>query len=210
MGHIIQCKHCKCRVPGNPHIKNQQYCNKKPCQRARKTKWQAEKIKTDSEYKAHQDEAKAEWRRKNPGYWKQYRKANPDYCKQNVGQQKIRDQKRLDRAAKRDGPDVVQKGLDSPMLKNEVNSRFYTDPGVDLAKMDASSRLINIKPGIYIILPETCDLAKMDASNNKFILIPNIYVDLAKMDSIDRQKNSPYPDAIFNNPILSKEGYDED
>jgi len=61
-----------------PRIKDQQYCGRKKCQRARKAEWQRTKLKVDPQYKANQDEARAKWRRKNPEFSKQYRDANPD------------------------------------------------------------------------------------------------------------------------------------
>ncbi|MCF8037263.1 MAG: hypothetical protein K9K62_10360 [Desulfobacteraceae bacterium] len=94
MSQMIRCKHCHRWVPANPRIKDQQYCGRKKCQRARKTEWQRSRLKVDPQYKANQDEARAKWRRKNSGYSKQYRDANPAYCDSNRTLQKKRDQKR--------------------------------------------------------------------------------------------------------------------
>jgi len=38
------CKHCRRIFKPNPRLKKQLYCNRKACQRARKTKWQKQKM----------------------------------------------------------------------------------------------------------------------------------------------------------------------
>ena len=50
----IRCAHCRCLFVPNHRIKNQRYCNKKECQRARKNAWQRQKLANDPDYKANQ------------------------------------------------------------------------------------------------------------------------------------------------------------
>ena len=49
----VRCAHCGCRFVPNPRIKNQRYCEKRQCQRARKTSWQRQKLATDPDYQAN-------------------------------------------------------------------------------------------------------------------------------------------------------------
>jgi len=48
---MIKCANCGRMVPANPRIKNQNYCNRKACQRVRKNKWKQSKIASDPDYK---------------------------------------------------------------------------------------------------------------------------------------------------------------
>jgi len=199
MSQMIRCKHCHRWVRANPRIKDQQFCGRKKCQRARKAEWQRNKQNIDPQYKANQDDAKAKWRRKNPGYSKQYRDANPKYCDRNRQLQKKRDLKRRNKTPSRSRPETGRGYMDASMIENILNTVCYNESTGILAKMDASIQLIVLKPEGYIILPKNIDLAKMDASTDKFIIIPSIYADLAKMDNIDRRKLPPYGDGIIDN-----------
>ncbi len=69
MNKKIRCANpaCRCHFIPNPRIKNQQYCNRKDCQRVRKRLWQRRKMKSD-----------------------------PDYVKTNLRLQKVRDDRRRD------------------------------------------------------------------------------------------------------------------
>ena len=51
-----RCAHCGCPLELNPRSKNQRYCGKKECQRARKRLWQKNKMATDPDYRANQTE----------------------------------------------------------------------------------------------------------------------------------------------------------
>jgi class 3 adenylate cyclase len=76
-------------------VKNQQYCGKKECQRARKRSWQKEKIATDPDYRANQRECNKAWRGRNPDYWRHYRKNHPRYVEKNRLLQKARRRRRV-------------------------------------------------------------------------------------------------------------------
>lgn len=125
---LIRCAHCGCLVPANSKCKNQKYCGEKECQRARKRKWQKQKMETDADYRANQKDCQLRWRENNPDYWRNYRKKNKQYCDRNRLQQKIRDSKRRSRSA-------LAK-MDTLNPENfQISGRYYLLPL--LAKMDA-------------------------------------------------------------------------
>jgi hypothetical protein len=98
----IRCAHCQQFIVPNPHIKNQHYCNSAACQRARKTLWQKQKLKTDSDYKANQKDCQKQWRENHPGYWRNWRAEHPEYSKRNCIQQQERNRQRAFKIAKMD------------------------------------------------------------------------------------------------------------
>ena len=130
------CKHCRRIFKQNPRVKNQLYCSRKPCQRARKTKWQKQKMINDPDYMENQKNSQKKWLENNPGYWKSYRKQHPDYCDRNRLLQKQRDIKRRARhLAKMDAlmlkvsvipngyeyfNESCKKGLDRPVVDNAI------------------------------------------------------------------------------------------
>ena len=78
-----RCAHCGCLLDLNPRSKNQRYCGKKECQRARKRAWQKNKMATDPDYRANQRECNKAWQEKNRHYWRNYRKNHPEYAERN-------------------------------------------------------------------------------------------------------------------------------
>jgi len=81
-------------MPRNPRARNQRYCGARPCQQARKNKWQRNKQQADSDHRINKEESQRAWRQQNPGYWKLYRERNPEYCERNRQLQRKRDLKR--------------------------------------------------------------------------------------------------------------------
>lgn len=94
MSHMIRCAYCRRLFRPNPRVKNQHYCSEKSCQRARKNRWQREKMATDPDYQANRRESQKKWLKRNRGYWRKYRSRHPDYCKRNRLLQRGRDTKR--------------------------------------------------------------------------------------------------------------------
>lgn len=90
-----RCAHCGCPLDLNPRVKNQRYCGKKECQRARKRLWQKAKMATDPDYRANQQECNKAWRGRNPDYWRNYRKNHPRYVERNRLLQKARRRRRV-------------------------------------------------------------------------------------------------------------------
>ena len=67
------CSCCHLTLPANPRIKDQHFCGKPVCQRARKTQWQRAKMLSDPEYLENQRDACRAWRETNRDYWHQRR-----------------------------------------------------------------------------------------------------------------------------------------
>lgn len=144
------CRHCRKTIRDpNPRIKNQTHCRAPACQRARKARWQREKMRTDSDYRENQMDAKDQWGRRNPGYWEKYRRKNEAYTQRNRELQKVRDAKRRAlRLAKMD----ASSGATS--LNNNVY--FLIHVAGDLAKMDASIHRVVIIPDPYGAKTASC------------------------------------------------------
>lgn len=132
----FRCACCKRVLPRNPRVKDQQYCGSAECQKARKAKWQREKMRTDQEYRTSQQEGQRLWQQNNPDYWQRYRSNNSDYRYRNRLLQKVRDSRRRRR--------------------HQVTKD-------DLAKMDTLESFLNDTTGTYFISPGPDNLAKMDA-----------------------------------------------
>jgi hypothetical protein len=86
--------HCGKRFLPHPAVLNQQYCGSADCQRARKRKWQKEKLKSDPDYRENQAAAQKAWRERNRGYWREYRKKNKTYSERNRLRQSERNRQR--------------------------------------------------------------------------------------------------------------------
>lgn len=72
------CAHCGQPFQPRPQVPNQTYCSSAECQRARKLRWQQDKLRTDPDYRDNQRDAQRAWFARHPGYWRAYRAANPD------------------------------------------------------------------------------------------------------------------------------------
>jgi len=88
------CLCCKRRFKAHPAVQDQRYCSDPDCQKARKRKWQQEKLARDSDYRVNQASAQRQWRSRNKDYWRQYRKRNPAYTEKNRIGQKERNRRR--------------------------------------------------------------------------------------------------------------------
>ena len=129
MGQPNKCAHCRRHFRPNPRIKNQSYCGSKECQRARKSNWQREKMASDPDYRANQQDSQKNWCRQNPDYWREYRSRKQKYCQRNRQLQKCRDERRRANLAKMDasGPFFDVKPGTYQLLPGDPH----------LAKMDA-------------------------------------------------------------------------
>lgn len=126
------CLHCKRNFVTNPKVRTQQYCSRPECQRARKRKWQREKLAKDSDYKDNKAAAQRQWCSRNKGYWKDYRKRNPVYTERNRLKQRQRNRRR------RSMTEIAK--MDASGAKNIISSgRYQLVPlsGDMIAKMDA-------------------------------------------------------------------------
>jgi hypothetical protein len=70
------CTHCGQSFDPRPQVPNQTYCSSPECQRARKVRWQQDKLRTDPDYRGNQRDAQRAWRDRNPDYYRSYRSAN--------------------------------------------------------------------------------------------------------------------------------------
>lgn len=129
------CVNCSKKFKPNPRVKNQAYCNKEECQRARRAKRQKEKMAKDPDYKDNQKRCHKEWLTKHPEYYREYRKRHPDYVERNrILQQRRNAGRRKDVLVK-----VIAKMYS---LLRQIYSRgvesFRASPGDEkvIAKMD--------------------------------------------------------------------------
>lgn len=123
-----------------PRNKNQTFCTKPKCQRARKALWQRNKIATDPEYAKGQYLSNQKWLVNNPDYWAKYRRNNPKKADRNRALQKIRNKKtqpvKTIGIAKMD----VSKSCNESLL-----GQFWLVPTI--AKMDPVKIFITTAPG---------------------------------------------------------------
>jgi hypothetical protein len=133
----IQCWHCGDLFPKSPRHKEQYYCRKPECRRARKAAWKRKKMKEDPEYRLNQKLSNNKWAEDNPGYWKEYRRRNPEKAERNRILQAIRNRRRPRRSQTdtRGDPSLIAKVDPSMSNKIKVVGQFYMVPVI--AKVDA-------------------------------------------------------------------------
>ena len=133
----VRCAHCGCRFVPNPRIKNQHYCGKLQCQRARKTSWQRQKLAADPDYQADKRESQKAWSSRNPGYWQNWRARNPEYVERNRIGQESRRNRYKNRVAKMDALE--------PLSTIKTGSYYLVSDRVEsVAKMDASAQKVRL------------------------------------------------------------------
>jgi hypothetical protein len=143
------CCHCGKYFIPDPRQKNPRYCGELPCQRARKSKWQREKIRSDPDYRANQRQCQQDWSRSHSGYWQRYRQRHPDQARRNRDLQKVRNARRNSRSpgATAAGVSMIAKMDASKPLeisgKTTFSGQFWLVPVI--AKMDA------LKVNLYTI-----------------------------------------------------------
>ena len=140
------CAHCK--QPFKKYRKDQMYCGEPVCQKARKAKWQREKIRCDPEFRAEQKQATIDWHQKSPGYWRDYRKKTPEKTQRNKILQRIRNQKRRYQTS------------ETTALRAIFNRIDIGESSRLIAKMDVSKPMQNRPFSEFWIVPL---IAKMDA-----------------------------------------------
>ncbi len=128
-----------CSVLFTPKNKNQSYCSRHECQRARKAAWQRLKITTDPDYKAGQKLSRQKWAQNNPYYWINYRARNPKKTERNRILQTLRNQRRKKR--KHEDDKLIAKMDARKPLDFQLMGRFWLVPVI--AKMDARKVIIH-------------------------------------------------------------------
>jgi len=133
-----RCSACGCLFAPRRNVPQQRYCSKRVCQRARRRRWQRQKLETDADYRANQAAAQRRWRERHPDYWRRYRQSRPEYAERNREQQRERNRRRR----------VAGTGPSPPPIAN----------------MDAYRAEKLLRSGTYRLIPVTASgVAKMDA-----------------------------------------------
>ena len=89
-----RCSGCGELFSPRRNVPHQQFCAKGECQRARRARWQREKLKQDPDYRGNQAMAQRRWRDRRRDYWRRYRQSHPEYTARNRVQQRERNRRR--------------------------------------------------------------------------------------------------------------------
>ena len=115
--------------------KNQCYCSKPTCRRARKAAWKRYKMRTDPEYKFNQTVSNKKWAKANAGYWKAYRQQHPEKAERNRMLQSLRNHRRSSKPENRSEEKLIAK-VDASIVYNfKVVGQYWLVPVI--AKVDA-------------------------------------------------------------------------
>ena len=115
--------------------KNQCYCPKSECQKARKAAWKRYKMHSDPDYKFNQTLSNKKWAKANPGYWKAYRQKHPEMTARNRMLQSIRNRRQCAKAKKQSDEALIAK-VDASIVNNfKVFGQYWLVPVI--AKVDA-------------------------------------------------------------------------
>lgn len=88
------CACCGQPFEPRPQVPNQSYCSDPACQRARRQRWQRDKMQADPDYRDNQMRNQRAWLERHPEYWRHYRDLNPEYAERNRAHQRARDEPR--------------------------------------------------------------------------------------------------------------------
>ena len=115
--------------------KNQCYCPKSECQKARKAAWKRYKMHSDPDYKFNQTLSNKKWAKANPGYWKAYRQKHPEMTARNRMLQSIRNRRQCAKAKKQSDEALIAK-VDASIVNNfKIVGQYWLVPVI--AKVDA-------------------------------------------------------------------------
>lgn len=126
------CECCETIFTPLSTVKNQRYCRKRKCQKARKKSWQRMKLASDIDYRKNQAKSQKTWRGNHPGYWKDYRARNSAYMEHNRLLQQERNRRR------KVAPPVFAKMDESTSQKHIPFGQYWLSPVCKsgIAKMD--------------------------------------------------------------------------
>jgi len=126
------CSSCNDEVTKNPKLKGRQqnYCGKTKCQRARKAAWKRDRLRSSPEFRSDHALANRKWSATNPEYWRQYRLCNPERAERNRLLQQLRNQ----RISPSSSPKNC-KGRRVNIQTNQLVGQFWLVPVI--AKVDA-------------------------------------------------------------------------
>lgn len=131
----IPCCHCGDFFTPSPRHKNQVYCMKPACRRARKAAWKRNKMQTDPDYHYNHKLSNQKWAKAHPGYWKDYRSRQSEYVERNRIFQAVRNRRRILCHQSNVGGNLIAKVDASIFSKNRMVGQFYLVPVI--AKVDA-------------------------------------------------------------------------
>ncbi len=133
----ILCCHCFDLFTPSPRHKNQCYCMKPECRRAKKAAWKRHKMATDPDFKRDQKLSNKKWAQNNPGYWKEYRRKNPEKAQRNRILQAIRNRRRPKNRKKNANTDIPLIAKVDASISNDFRmvGQFWLVPVI--AKVDA-------------------------------------------------------------------------
>ena len=131
----IVCCNCGDVFERSVRHKNQCYCPKPECQRARKAAWKRYKMHSDPDYKFNQTLSNKKWAKANPGYWKAYRQWHPEKAERNRMLQTIRNRRRSSTPQNRSNEALIAKVDASIVNKFKVVGQYWLVPVI--AKVDA-------------------------------------------------------------------------
>ncbi len=144
MGPIL-CNNCFEFFPPSPRHKDQKYCMKPECRRAKKAAWKRHKMDTDPKFKEDQYLSNKKWAQNHPGYWKKYRAKHPKKAERNRALQTVRNRHRAEKRKNKAGTETKLIAKVDASISNNFNllGRFWLIPVI--AKVDA------LKVNIYKI-----------------------------------------------------------
>lgn len=126
------CAACGLEFRPRPQIPRQKFCSSAACQRERRRRWQAARLREDGDYRANQQAAQKAWSRRHPQYWRAYRQSHPHYSERNRALQR-----RRDRAGEPPG-ELAKMDASTPVSRLPSGTYRLAPVGHEaLAKMDA-------------------------------------------------------------------------
>lgn len=161
MQKMIICIHCKREVPANPRLKgNQRYCSLPDCQNARQKEWYQNKIKSDPDYAARQNECKESWRKNKPAhaYQTRYREDHPEYVKENRERQRERNRKRLVLEKRNESKKIVK--IDTLPEEQRESTRY----NMKILTPNVSEKIVKIDA--FIVELQKCQDVGLPSSEN--------------------------------------------
>ena len=133
----VPCCHCGGFFVPSPRHKNQNYCMKPDCRRAKKAVWKREKMRTNPEFRLNQQLSNKKWAKANPDYWKEYRRKNPEKTERNRQLQIVRNRRRSKKPNVTSALDQSVIAKVDALKSNKFNpvGQYYLVPMI--AKVDA-------------------------------------------------------------------------
>lgn len=138
------CANCGEFFPASPRHKDQEFCLKPECRKAKKARWQRQKMKNDPDYRSSQRLSHKKWAASKPDFWKDYRAKNSEKTERNRLLQKVRNAKR------RSDKEKTQKET-SPVPANvDVSEAITFKPCAQYWLVPLSSKAAPVKVNIVL------------------------------------------------------------